>query len=65
MSSFMVVPLSSLKGGTSSPLNFVGLSPVSSASVAFGAASAGTARIGDARVRSGNSHEMRMVRECE
>ena len=64
MSSFIVVPLSSFKGGTSMPLNFVGFGPVSSTSAGFGAGSAGMARIGEARVRSGNSHEMRIVRKC-
>jgi hypothetical protein len=66
ISSLIVVPLSSFKGGTSIPLNFVGFGPVSStsASATFDAGSAGMARIGEVSVRSGNSHEMRIVRKC-
>lgn len=44
------------------PLNFVGLGPVFSVSASV-AASAGMARIGEARAKSGNIHEMRIVRD--
>jgi hypothetical protein len=57
MSSSKVSPRSSVIGGTSSPLNFVGLGASSSSVIA-----ADLAIIGDASVIRGSSHERRIMR---